>query len=167
MRIPPFYRQASWQRLFGGMAIGAVISWLVFIYIYGVLQEKQAKLLHQQSDTIMELESDIKIWQDEFKDLNKKNMEQLTVQEISVKIANWDKYDELDAFSIFEVEQEINEDLDVMKAKDLESVFKSRSLLKKAIENKTVKINDKRYRLQVKEVFIYTTLSIQVNLVLE
>jgi hypothetical protein len=167
MRIPPFYRQASWQRLFGGMAIGAVISWLVFIYIYGVLQEKQAKLLHQQSDTIMELESDIKIWQDEFKDLNKKNMEKLTVQEISVKIANWDKYDELDAFSIFEVEQEINEDLDVMKAKDLESVFKSRSLLKKAIENKTVKINDKRYRLQVKEVFIYTTLSIQVNLVLE
>ncbi|SFB17396.1 MULTISPECIES: sporulation membrane protein YtrI [unclassified Bacillus (in: firmicutes)] len=167
MRIPPFYRQSSWQRLFGGMAIGAIISWLVFIYIYGVLQEKQAKLLHKQSDTIMELKSDIKIWQDEFQALNKKNMEQLTVQKISVKIANGDKYDELDAFSIFEVEQEINEDLDVMKAKDLESVFKSRSLLKKAIENKTVKINDKRYRLQVKEVFIYTTLSIQVNLLLE
>ncbi len=166
MRIPPLYRKPSWQQLLAGMALGAVISWFVFLYIFGILQEKQTKLIHDQKDKISKLEGDIKIWQDEFHALNKKNLEQITVQKITVKIINAEKY-KLDSFSVFEVEESVRTDINMMVAKDLETVFKSRDLLKKVIENKRVKINEKRYSLEVKEIFIYTTLAIQLKINLE
>jgi hypothetical protein len=165
MRIPPLYRKPSWQQLLSGMMIGAVISWFVFLYIYGILQEKQAKLIHAQKDTIEELQGDIKIWQEEYKMLNKKNIELLTVQKINVKIINGDKY-KIDPFSVSEAEDSVKKDINMMIAKDLESVFKNRELLKKVIENEEVRINGKRYRIEVKEMLIYTTLSIHLSITL-
>ncbi|MDP4169596.1 MAG: sporulation protein [Bacillota bacterium] len=166
MRIPPLYRSPSWQRLLAGMAIGGCISWIIFLYIFGALQEENTKLIQKQKEDIKDLRQDIKIWQDEYKALNKKNIELLKIQEISVRITNWEKYG-LDAYSVFEVEDAMKEDISMMKAKDLETVFKSRDLIKKVIENREVRINDKRYRLEVKEMVIYTTLSIRIQLQLE
>lgn len=166
MRIPPFYHLPIWQRFFAGVAIGSVISWIIFLYIYGALQEDQTKLIRQQQEEIYDLNKSIKIWQEEFKALNKQNEQQLTIQEIKVKIVNGSKY-KLDSFSIFEIEDRIREDVSIMNAKDLETVFKSKDILKKMIENKVVKINDKRYKLEVKELVIYTTLSIQLMIQLE
>lgn len=164
MRIPPYYRNSTWQRFFGGVAIGGVISWLIFLYIFGVLQEKHTKLIDEQQDKIVELENDIKIWQDEYQEMNKKNIEQITVQKINVKITNWEKYN-LDRFSVFEVEESVkDEDISMMLAKDIEYVSKSRELIKKIIHNKPVKINDKRYKLKVKEMVIFTTISIYLEI---
>jgi hypothetical protein len=85
------------------------------------------------------------------------------VQKISVEITNWEKYD-LDSFSAFEVEDKVKEDIGMMIAKDLDTVYKSKDLIKKIIENKTIRINNKRYRLEVKEMVIYTTLSVQLEI---
>lgn len=166
MRIPPFYHQPIWQRFLAGVALGSIISWLIFLFIYGTLQEEQTKLIRQQQDEIQDLNRSIKIWQEEFKALNKKNEQQLTIQNINVKLLNGNKY-KLDSFSIFEAEEKIKEDVSSIVAKDLETVFKSRDVLKKMIENKMLKINDKRYRLEVKEIVIYTTLSIQIEIQLD
>lgn len=163
MRIPPFYHQPIWQRFLAGVAIGSVISWLVFLFIYGTLQEKQTKQLKQQQDEIADLNRSIKIWQEEFKALNKKNTDQLTIQSIQVKLLNGNKY-KLDSFSIFELEEEIKEDVSSVIAKDLKTVFESKDVLKKMIENKMVKLNDKRYRIELKEIVIYTTLSIEIEI---
>lgn len=163
MRIPPYYRRPPWQRFFSGAAIGGAISWCIFLYIYGSWQEQHTKLIHEQKDKIDELNKEIKIWQDEYKAANKRNIEQITVQKISVKITNWEKYG-LDSFSAFEVEDNVKEDINMMVAKDIETVYKSKDLIKKIIENKQVKINDKRYRLDVKEMIVYTTLSIQLEI---
>lgn len=163
MRIPPFYRIPSWQRFLAGTAIGGAISWCIFLYIFGSWQEKQTKMIHEQQDEIMELNKEIKIWQEEYKAANKRNIEQITVQNITIKIVNWEKYN-LDSFSTFEVEDSVKEDIGMMVAKDLETVYKSKDLIKKTIENKPVKINDKRYILKVKEMVIYTTLSIQLEI---
>ncbi|NHM30583.1 sporulation membrane protein YtrI [Neobacillus terrae] len=169
MRIPPLYRSPAWQRLLAGMVIGGLISWVIFLYIFGVLQEDSKKKLEMQEETIRDLTGDIKIWQDEYKALNKKNIDLLKIQDISVRITNWENYKKygIDSFSVFELEDAIKEDIGMMKAKDLDTVFKSRDLLKKVIENRGVKFNDKRYRLEVKEIVIYTTLSIQIHLHLE
>lgn len=170
MRIPPLYRRPAWQRLLAGMVLGGCISWSIFLYIFGVVQEESTKKMEKQEEDIKELTQDIKIWQDEYKALNKKNIELLKIQDISVKITNWEKYKQkygIDSFSVFEVEDAIKEDIAMVKAKDLDTVFKSRDLLKKVIENRIVKINDKRFRLEVKEIVIYTTLSIQIHMHLE
>lgn len=166
MRIPPFYQKAIWQRFLAGVALGGIISWLIFLFIYGTLQEKQTKLIREQQDDIQDLNRDIKIWQEEFKALNKKNEQQLTIQTIEIKLLNGDKY-KIDSFSIFEAEKKIKEDVSSVVAKDLETVFKSRDVLKKMIENKPLKIIDKRYRLEVKEIVIYTTLSIKIEIQLD
>jgi DNA polymerase-3 subunit alpha len=93
----------------------------------------------------------------------KVNIEKITVQNINVKITNWEKYN-LDSFSVFQVEDSVKEDIGMMTAKDLETVYKSKDLIKKIIENKIVKLNGKSYKLEIKEMVIYTTLSIQLEI---
>ncbi|HEY2419786.1 MAG TPA: sporulation membrane protein YtrI [Neobacillus sp.] len=163
MRIPPLYRRPSWQRFFSGMAIGGAISWCIFLYIYGVWQERHSYKIHKQAEEIQALKNDITIWQQEYKEINKRNIELLTVQKINVKITNWEKY-KLDQLSVFETEESVKDDINMMLAKEIETVYKNKELLKKIIENKTFKINDKRYKLHVKEMVIYTTLTIQLEI---
>lgn len=163
MRIPPLYHNRSWQRFLAGMAIGGVISWFIFLYMYGVWQEKHTVLIREQQERITDLNNEIKIWQEEYKAANKKNIEQLTVQKINVKITNWKKYD-LDTYSVFVEEDAVKEDMMIMMAKDLDTVYKSKDLLKKIIENKKIVLNGKRFKMVVKEMVIYTTLSFQIEL---
>ncbi|MED3549301.1 sporulation membrane protein YtrI [Cytobacillus praedii] len=166
MRIPPHYRHPVWQRFLAGIAIGGMISWFVFLYIFGEWQEKYSKEIKNQEDEIAELKKEKEIWQEEFKALNKKNRELLTIQDIKVKIGNSEKY-KLDSFSMFEIEEQIKEDILNMKAKDIDTVYKSRELIERIIENKTIKVNEKRYKLEVKKMVIYTTLFIQLDIMLD
>lgn len=166
MRIPPYYRRPSWQRFFAGAAVGGAISWCIFLYIYGVWQEENTELLRKQQQKIIDLNEEKKIWQEEYKEMNKRNIEQLTVQKINVKIMNWEKY-KLDLLSVSETEDSVKDDISMMLAKDLDTVYKSKDLLKKIIENKPIKINDKRYKLKVKEMVIYTNLTIQLDIQFE
>ena len=163
MRIPPYYRRPSWQRFFAGMAIGGAISWVIFLYIFGVWQEEHTKLILKQQKEIVDLQGEKKIWQEEYKQMNKENIEKLTTQKINVKITNWERY-KLDSLSVLETEDSVRDDISMMIAKDIETVYKSKDLLKKIIENKPIKINDKRYKLKVKEMVFYTNLSIQLEI---
>ena len=106
MRIPPYYRRPSWQRFFAGAAVGGAISWCIFLYIYGVWQEENTELLRIQQQKIIDLNEEKKIWQEEYKEMNKRNIEQLTVQKINVKIMNWEKY-KLDLLSVSETEDSV------------------------------------------------------------
>lgn len=166
MRIPPYYHKPSWQQFFAGMAIGGVISWGIFLYIFGVWQEKQSELIQKQRNDIIELNEDKKIWQDEFRELNKKTLKKMTVQEIKIRVSNYDKYN-LDLLNVYEIENGVKEEIKMLLAKDIESVYTSRELLRRAVENKVIKVNDKRYRLEIREIFIYTTLSITVEMHLD
>ncbi|AIE61014.1 sporulation membrane protein YtrI [Bacillus methanolicus] len=166
MRIPPYYRQTGWQRFLAGMAIGGFISWIIFLYIFGSWQEIQSKEIQRQKDEIADLKKAVKIWQGDFNKLNEKNQEQLTVQNIKVKITNFEKY-KLDLLSVSELEEMIKEDIDMVMAKDLESVYNNKDLIKKVIENKVFVLNDKRFKLQVKEMIVYTTLQIQLQIIMD
>ncbi|WP_059171387.1 sporulation membrane protein YtrI [Bacillus sp. FJAT-27445] len=166
MRVPPLYKDNTWQRFFVGMAIGGIISWLLFIYMYGILQEKQTLLIQEQKDTIQDLRDDVAIWQEEFKNLNKENIEHLLVQQITVKIINHQKYS-LDLLSVKQTEEAVTEDLKTLKAKDVQTVYKNKDLIKRVIENRSVSINGKKYRLEVKELVIYTNVIIQLHITLD
>jgi hypothetical protein len=166
MRIPSLYRRPSWQRFFAGMAVGGAISWCIFLYIYGVWQEENTELIRKQKEDIVDLNNEKKIWQEEYKQMNKRNIEQLTVQKINIKIMNSEKY-KLDSLSVLETENAVRDDISMMLAKDLDTVYKSKDLLKKIIENKPAIINEKRYKLKVKEMVIYTNLTIQLEVQFE
>jgi len=163
MRVPPYYRKPSWQRFIAGMAIGGAISWCIFLYIHGDWQETYTKLIESQQKEIKDLVDEKKIWQEEYEAQNKKILESLTIQQINVKILNWEKY-KLDQFSVFQTEDSIRDDISMMLAKDLETAGKSKELIEKLIENKPIKINDKRYKLKVTEMIIWTTLTIELDI---
>ena len=163
MRIPPYYRKPTWQHFIAGMAIGGIICWFIFLYIFGEWQEDYSKKIKTQQNQIMDLKKEKTIWQDEFKKLNKESRDKLTVQTIYIKITNKEKY-HLDSLSVFEMEDKVKEDIGMMMAKDIDTVNNSRELIKKIIENRTIQMNDKRYKLKVTEMTIYTTLSIEIEI---
>jgi len=163
MRIPPYYRNPLWQRFFAGVIIGAIISWGLFLYMFGDLQEKQIQLIETQQDAIKDLHDELEIWQNEYEILNKKNESKLLVQEVTVHITNYKKY-RLDPLSIFEVEQSIKKDFESLLGKDLESVGHGKELLKRAIINKNIKLNGRHYQLEVQELILYTHIEISLSL---
>jgi hypothetical protein len=164
MRVPPYYRKPGWQVFFAGAAIGAVISWLIFLYMFGIQQENQFKKIDQQQDLIHQLKREISIWEEDNEKLNEQNEKKLTIQEIRVSVIN-DKINNLDHLSIAQAEDSIKGDLAILISKDVETVFKGKSLLKKSIENKILEINKKRYKLAVTEIFFYTDMYIEVRLI--
>jgi hypothetical protein len=166
MRVPQLYRKPGWQRFFAGTAVGGAISWCIFLYINGVWQEENTELIHKQQQEIVDLNNEKKIWQDEYKEINRRNIEQLTVQKINIKITNAEKY-KLDSLSVLETEDSVHDDISMMLAKDIDTVYKSKDLLKKIIENKQIKLYGKRYKLKVKEMVIYTNLTIQLQIEFE
>jgi hypothetical protein len=166
MRIPPYYEKPQWQRILAGMAIGGIISWCIFLYIFGEWQEDYSKRIKIQAETIRDLTEEKKIWQEDVEKLNKKNEELLRIQKIEVKITNSEKY-KLDPFSIYEMEEAVKKDIETLLGKDIETAFKSRDLIKKTIENETHITHEKRYRLQINEMIFFSTLSIQLSIHLD
>lgn len=163
MRIPPYYNEPGWQRFFAGMAIGALIGWIIFLFIYGTFQEEQSREIEEQETKIAILEEEKKIWQEDYKKLNKENKKRLTLQEIKIKIENGEKYN-LGDFTVFQIEKAVKEDISHLIAKDIESVYNSRELLVKTIENKEFELDDKQYKVQVKEILFFTTLYINLEI---
>ncbi|KAB7705913.1 sporulation protein [Bacillus aerolatus] len=167
MRVPSLHKKPKAKWVLAGAAIGFCLSWLLFLYMFGAMQERQTVVLEKQKNDISELRTQLEIWQEEFKELNKKNLHKLTVQEIEVDIINYEKYGIDDAQSIFSAKEQIKKDLSVLYAKDLETVYSHKELIRQSIENKTLKINKRSYSLHVKEWHFYTTIHIQLEMELE
>ncbi|KAA0563544.1 sporulation membrane protein YtrI [Rossellomorea aquimaris] len=163
MRIPPFYRLPSWQRFFAGMVVGGIISWMIFIFMFGSMHEKQTQLIEEQKNDISKLKNTLSYLQEEYKQLNTENEDELTIQEVKVKIINNTKT-KVELLSIHETEDQLSEDLRSLLTKDLETVYGNKELIKKIIENKTVKLNDKSFNLKVREMYFYTTTQITLEL---
>ncbi|WP_027410174.1 sporulation membrane protein YtrI [Anoxybacteroides tepidamans] len=163
MRIPPYYQSRAWQRFFAGAAIGAIVSWFIFLHLFGILQEKQVRRIAELQDKIVDLQNDIQIWQEDYVKLNKMNKKKLTIQEIRIHLTNAEQY-KLDSYMKFRIEESVKEDISHLVAKDIETVYKSKELLKKTIENKTFTINEQAYKLEITELFLFTTLSIELKL---
>ncbi|MFJ7637547.1 sporulation membrane protein YtrI [Peribacillus sp. NPDC097206] len=163
MRIPPYHRLPTWQRFFAGAALGGLLSWVIFFYMYGVQQETQIRIIHEQREEMKDLTEKIAIWEQDYKKLNQQNEEILTIQEVEVKITNGQFYS-LDKLSIADAEDVIEDDLSSLLAKDVVSVYNGKVLLKKSIENKIIEINKKRYELEVNEIMFYTKMNIELTI---
>lgn len=163
MRIPPYYRQAGWQRFFSGIIIGMIIGWFFFIYQFGSIQEKLVTEIKMQQAIIKDQKRDIEVLRSDKDELNKENQKKLTVQEVKVYFKN-DKELKLSELSLYELRSQIENELTPVKNKNIEAVANARELLYQTIQNKTYTVNEKRYHVIVKELHLYTTLEIFVEI---
>ncbi len=163
MHIPPLYRNKKWQLFLGGTMIGGLLAWIVFLYIYGSLQDRQLRILIQQQETIQQLETERNILIEDKQKLNEETKENLVIQDIQIKITNA-KQVNLDALLQEQLTNAILEDLQYLLTQHVESVSSNKELLKKVIENKTYKVDSKVYQFHVDSIFFDTTLEIYVSI---
>lgn len=163
MRIPPYYQKPGWQRFFAGVTIGALISWFVFLYMYGVLQEKQIHILKEQQAEIKKLTDHNNVLIEDYDKLNEENKSKIKIQDLKVEFIDPKKID-LAGLTKHELQTEVIKDLNHLIAKDIDTVSKNKELIRSTIENKVYEIDDKKYRLQVYTIFFDTTMEISLKI---
>lgn len=158
MHIPPYHKQPTWQRFFVGMLFGAIIAYLILVYMQGAMYEdlileniKQEELigdLRSQNDALLQDQDD--------------KSTASTVQEIEITLINPDvlkKNSLLESQLKSLIKQEINHligiEITVLSASD--------ELLVSAIENKTFTLDNRSYQFVLKRTTISPTLKLKVE----
>ncbi len=124
------------------MMCGAVISWFFFLFTYGTFQEEQVSLIEKQKEHVKDLNNQISIYQEDLHKLNEDNKRKLLIQSVSVKLLNGDKY-KISQPDKTKFEEHVKDDISEVITKDIESVYQTKDLLKRTIENKVYMINEK------------------------
>ncbi|NSL51283.1 sporulation membrane protein YtrI [Calidifontibacillus erzurumensis] len=163
MRIPPFYLKQSWQRLLAGFFIGFLAGFLVFLFMYGHVQDKQVQLIMEQQAKIKQLEREKEIWQKDYEKLNEENKKKLIIEEINIYFTNEKKL-MLNEFTKFNLQQAIKEDINTIIKKDIETVAENVKLLINTIENKTITLEEQNYRLKVEQLHLFTRLDLYLKI---
>lgn len=163
MRIPPFFERPGWQRFFAGVIIGMLIGWFFFIYQYGQVYEGLTLRISKQETVINSQQKRIDDLVSEQTKLNEENQKKLTIQQIEIIYLN-DRKLRLNQLTLFELRQQALNELQVER-KDIETVANMKDLMIRALENKVFHVGEGRYRLDVKEVYLFTTLRFYVEII--
>lgn len=163
MRVPPYHQKPGWQRFFAGVVIGALISWFVFLFQFGVLQDKQIRKLTEQVSEINELKKSKDILIEDMKKLNEENKNKLKIQDFDIVFVNRKKVD-ISSLDLHRMKATVIEDLNSLIGQDVQTVSKNKELLFRTIENNVFPLDDKNYRLKIHTVFFDTTLEITLNI---
>ncbi|PFS04324.1 sporulation membrane protein YtrI, partial [Bacillus cereus] len=110
MRVPNASNAKRWYLFLAGAAVGGILSWFIFLYIYGVFQQEQASTIAAQKQIIKQQKEKLHVLLEDQEKLNKENKQLLTIQEIKIKIVNGNKYD-LDKLTLENITTSIHNDL--------------------------------------------------------
>nr|MDH3093756.1 sporulation protein [Bacillus velezensis] len=163
MRIPEYYKKPGWRCFFAGMMCGAIVSWLFFLFTYGTFQEEQVTLIEKRREHARDLKNQISIYQKDLHKLNEDNKQRSLIQSVDVKLINGEKY-RIAQPDKMKFEEQVKDNISEVITKDIESVYKTKELLKRTIENKIYTINEKEFKAEVKELTIYTRLSVEIHI---
>lgn len=163
MHFIPYYKNKNWQRFFVGLFIGAIISYFIFIYMYGQLLEKRIEENLQLRIKKQELKLNYRTLEENMSDLNQKYQEKLLVHSVEITIINAETF-KLDRFSIHELKELMMIEVSDIVGKEVTTLTEHYPLLIRSIENKTYKINDFSYRAKIKHLFINEQSQIHIEL---
>jgi len=163
MKAPPERLSFGWAKFFAGIFFGSLISWFVFIYMHGVTQEHQIVLISNLKGEIIDLKKSNSTLIENHERLNEENKKNLIVQEIKVSILNAEQYN-INKFTKHQVESAVVNDLNNLLTQDIKSVSQNRELLRRAIENKVYKKDDRRFKLEIDTIYFDTVLEITLKI---
>src|SRR5690625_7243140 len=109
MHVTPYHKKKHWQRFLFGVFIGGIIAYCILIFMYGSMYEKLVKESYDLQAQVTELEQQNEALLQDNKDINEKNKERLTVDQIEIEISNTDelKLDRLSISQIIEIVKNI------------------------------------------------------------
>lgn len=163
MRIPALKRIKQWQLFFSGITLGTITGWLLFLIIFGIMHERHLDIITEQQTEIKELQDQIEIFQKDIEGINEQTEKQLLIKKIEVHLVNKEEM-KLNEMEAFELENKAIQYLNkLLLHKQIETVSKNKELLISTLENKQFKIEKQRYQLQVKQLYLYTTVEFFVH----
>ncbi|WP_062233857.1 sporulation membrane protein YtrI [Fictibacillus sp. FJAT-27399] len=166
MRIPPYFNRKGYQRFFSGIMLGFIIGWLFFLMQYGMTVEHYVSTIKEQSHHIADLKEQIAQWKSTYEKSNEDNEKKLRVQKIKVFVTNNHTL-KLSQLTIYEISESVQDQLENLLGEDIESIYKTRMLLYKAIENKNYVVDGEKYKVVVDQLFLYTTVEVHVKIIPE
>ncbi|PWA11123.1 sporulation protein [Pueribacillus theae] len=166
MRVPSTRTLYRWQRFFAGIVIGTIIGWLLFLTFFGMMQERQVDIISKQQKQIKDLEDKIALFQKDIEDINEKNEKSLLIREIKIEFMNADKL-KLNEMEKFELEKNATHYLEqLLLNKKIDIVSKNKELLISSLENKQFFVEKKKYNLKVRQLYLYTTIELYIDVTL-
>ncbi|GAB3791905.1 sporulation membrane protein YtrI [Virgibacillus kimchii] len=162
MHIPPFYKKATWQRFFAGALIGGILSYAIFLYMYGSMFEEMLAQNRAFQSEITDLENQNEALIQDKEELHEDADKVLKIETIEVSIANSEEL-RLDRLLIHDLEEMVKWEINHIIGQDLSIIGQSDMLLVSTIENKEYTIDDFRYELEVKLLTIWETTRITVE----
>ncbi|WP_164668385.1 sporulation membrane protein YtrI [Virgibacillus doumboii] len=162
MHIPPYHKKSTWQRFFIGAFLGAVIAYLIFIYMHGNMYEHLLEENKDLKSKVTELENQNEALSEDKKDLDEKSKEPFTIESIEVTITNNEEL-RLDRLIIHDLEELIKKEINDIIGKEVSIIAKSDELLKSTIENKEFPLDEFTYKFDVTTLTITETVKVSVE----
>ncbi|MGP4041599.1 sporulation membrane protein YtrI [Gracilibacillus sp. D59] len=165
MHIPPYHKRPSWQRFLAGVAIGTIIGYIIFIYMFGELQEKWIEENLALRGDLQDLKLDYENLRKNHEALDQQTKKGLQVTEINIEFLNLEELNiESDRIMIRQLEEAIRKEAAHAVGKSVDDIVGSIDLLLGTIENKTINIDDFRFQAEVKRIIISETLYLSIKL---
>lgn len=162
MHIPPYHKKPSWQRFLVGAAIGAILSYIVIMYMYGSQYEKLIANNYELQAQVTKVKAQNEALLKDKEDLSEKSNQSLTVQDIEVEITNGADL-KLDRLITFQLEEMIKAAIYSIIGEKIEVVAASDNLLESTIENKGFTVDDFTYYFDITKLAFTQTVKITVK----
>jgi len=159
MHIPPYHKQAGWQRFFAGAFFGGLIAYGIFLFMHGVMQEDLLEEHMTLQAETSELRRQNEALLRDNQNLDEKSKEDIKIESIEIEILNVEDM-KLDRLLSHQLEELAKEEIDQIIGESVETIAKSDDLLISTIENETYFVDDFSYKLEVKKLSIYKTVRI-------
>ncbi|MFC4403676.1 sporulation membrane protein YtrI [Gracilibacillus xinjiangensis] len=165
MHIPPLYKRPGWQRFLAGSVIGAFIAYFIFVFMYGEMQEKWIEENLALRGELLELKETHNALVENHRILDEQAKEGIEIKEVTITFTNLKTYKiEHDRIMIQQLNEAIKQETSQMIGMNLAEVTNSTDLLIRAIENKTITIDDFKFRAKVKKMIVTETLQLSIEL---
>lgn len=160
MHIPPYHKKRSWQILLIGAFFGAVIAYLLLVFMYGRMYEASLSEQIQLETKVKELTRQNQALMEDKEDLQEKS--DPTILSIHLQFLN-EKDLHLDRLITHQLEDLLQNELGAVIGREVDSVAENDQLLIDLIENQTFTIDDLSYSFEVKKIAISTKLRLSLK----
>lgn len=159
MHVSPYHKKRTIQIFLLGMLAGAVIAYIVLIFMYGKMYESLMAENIKLSSEIQDLKRRNEALLQDKESLEERNF---IIQSIEIEFSNAEEL-RMDRLIIHQLENLIKNEIDQIIGKEIDSVADNDELLITVIENKTFTIDDLSYEFEVVKMSITERLRITLE----
>ncbi|WP_066194746.1 MULTISPECIES: sporulation membrane protein YtrI [Gracilibacillus] len=165
MHIPPYYKRPAWQRFLAGVALGSIIGYFIFLYMFGSLQQQWIEEKIALRTRYQDLYQNYTTLVQNHQKLDQQTKEGVQITEIEIEFLNLEQLDLAnDRLMRHQLEEAIREEAGQAIGKKVEDMTESIDFLIATVENKTIRIDDFRFQATVSRMVVSETLYLSIEL---